>query len=141
VITILPARIAASQTYSSVSDSPLRIGVMILGRWGWKRVPKVAGRKTNKDINPSLMVLRGDWAFEIMSGSRPSSLSIPRPERTSLRPCAAPWRSTPDESVFNVLIRLGTRSGKLISPRRSTKVPSVLAAVARASGTGSTRTT
>lgn len=92
-------------------------------------------------MNPSRTVLRGDCALAMMSGKSPSRRSIPSPERTSLSPCAAPCRSTPDVSVLSVLNSPGTRSGKWISPSRSTSVPRDLAAVARASGTGSTSTT
>ena len=71
----------------------------------------------------------------MMSGSKPSNCSMPRPDSTSLRPWAAPCQSTPDVYFFNILKSPGTRSGKWISPKHSTSVPSAFAAVARASGT------
>jgi len=131
---------AASRTKSSESARPPKIGEIILGRCGWNLVPNVVGRNTKRVMNPSLTVLRGDCALAMMSGRRPSRRSIPNPARTSLRPCAAPCLSTPDVSALRVRRRPGTRSGKWTSPNRSTSVPRALAAVARASGTGSTRT-
>ena len=59
---------------------------MILGRCGWNRVPKVTGRYTSSDIKPSRTVALGDCALTMISGRSPSSLSIPRPDKTSLRP-------------------------------------------------------
>ena len=100
----------------------------------------MVGKNTKRVMNPSLTVLRGDCALTMISGRRPSRRSIPNPAKTSLRPCAAPCLSTPDVSVFKVRRRPGTRSRKWISPSRSTRVPRALAAVARASGTGSTKT-
>ena len=83
---ILPARIEAEQTVSSVSDNPDNIGVTILERYGWNLVPKVAGRYTNSDMNPSRTELRGDCAFDMISGINESSRSIPNPASTSLKP-------------------------------------------------------
>jgi hypothetical protein len=54
---------------------------------------------------------------------------VPRPDNTSLKPWAAPCRSTPDVSVFNVLKSPGTISGKWISPRRSTSVARAFASL------------
>ncbi|KAF9232341.1 hypothetical protein BU15DRAFT_81344 [Melanogaster broomeanus] len=84
--SIRPALIAASRTYSSPSESPLRMG------------------DTSKDMKPSRTVLRGDCAFAIISGSRPSNLSTLSPDRTSLRPCAAVREILPE--LMDQLVKL-----------------------------------
>jgi hypothetical protein len=91
-------------------------------------------------MKPSRTYGLGLEVFWMTSGSKPSILSIPKPDNTSDRPCAAPCRSTPLVSDRRVCMSCCTRSGKFVSPSLSTRVPRDLAAVARASGTGSTRT-
>ena len=135
-----PARIDASRTKSESSARPDRTGWMILPRYGEKRSPNVTGRKTRSEMWPSRMKTRGLDRFWRMVGNSSSRRSTPRPARTSETPCAAPCWSTWAAGDLRTAMSDSMRSGKLFSPRRSTRPPSDLAAVERASGTGSTRT-
>lgn len=55
------------------------------------------------------------------------SLCEPRPATTSERPCAAPERSTDEDSDVSVCISHGSSSSKLPSPMPRTMAPSARA--------------
>mmetsp|Transcript_43206 Transcript_43206/g.109356 ORF Transcript_43206/g.109356 Transcript_43206/m.109356 type:complete len:286 (-) Transcript_43206:1516-2373(-) len=74
----------------------------------------------------------------MMSARMASRCCSPSTASTSLRPCAAPLRSTVEPSLLSMSMSQGTRSLNCASPIPCSREPMALAAVARTSGSGST---
>ena len=139
-----PALSATSRTDSISSDRPPRtFGNASCSRY-WLKSPVAAtpllsaiGKKLNTHITPSRTTVNG-WEHR---GSKSSStsrhLSSPTAASTSLKPWAAPARSTVPGADLRVAKSQGSTSLSWSMPMPCTSCPSAFAAVERTSGIGS----
>jgi len=116
------------ESLSNVRSGTARVGDD-LGKESLESIHSKSGEDLRETLGGSLLGIKK--LEEKISVERKRKV-----ERETRRTC----RSTPEVSDRRVWRRSWTKVGKLSSPSRSTRVPRAFAAVARASGTGSTRT-